>query len=563
METIILLIIIGAIVSFFSSKSSTQREKVSYINPEGRNVTEKLARRRPREAIQLEEPEMEITPEIEEVLFAMASTKQNIFLTGKAGAGKSTLIQYFRATTTKNHAVIAPTGIAAINVQGQTIHSFFGFYIDITPHTVKLAKPNKRLVIRNIETLIIDEISMVRADMLDCIDKALRLNRSSDEPFGGVQIIAVGDPYQLPPVVTTSELKLFNGHYTSPHFFSAHSYKSANFKTYELTKVYRQSDNTFKGLLNRIRSGEVKQNDIDGLNRHVSQNMPDKFSINLVTTNALVKSINKTELEKLPGESVLYKGQLIDNFDEKSVPTDIELELKPGAKVMLLNNDKTGKWVNGDIGQVSLLGVNSVRVVFEDNTYDDIGLNVWEKVEFVYDDELGRVAPVVTGKFIQLPIKLAWAMTIHKSQGKSYEKVHINFGNGTFTDGQAYVAFSRCRSLNGLSIEQTINLSDIKTDPMVQQFMLGTSTKKREVSASPSSMPTKNTNSPLTKSELNRFNSFLENPAAYATGSGKAIQKIEAVQDFYRKMKSGLSEEQRQKYLYALKKYNDTLRTRG
>lgn len=551
MEWLIVGAIGFAVYYFFSQKGSSSPKKFTYTTEDGTTKTETLNRRESKKFLKIEKPEnFEITAEIESVLNNLDNTTKNYFLTGKAGTGKSTLLRYFRATTSKRHAVVAPTGIAALNVQGQTIHSFFGFGIDITPSLVRYARADKMILLRNLEVLIIDEVSMVRADLLDCIDRSLRMNRRSNLPFGGVQIIAIGDPYQLPPVVKANEKKFFDHVYGGPHFFKANSYKEANFTTMELTKIYRQKDDTnFIDILNAVRIGELTKQHIESINTQAG-NVSHPEAIKLVTTNALAKMISNAELGKLQGESKLYKGHISGDFKENTVPTDIELELKEGARVMLLNNDKNGRWVNGDIGTILTLGNNSVRVKFDDDTYDDVDLNEWDNIKFIYDEETKKIEPEVVGKFIQLPVKLAWAVTIHKSQGKTYDFVHIDFGTGTFAPGQAYVALSRCTTLNGLSFEAPMAIEDVITDQDVKLFMGHTDTEN-VTNTDNQKIDTQT----VSRSDLNKMYFFMDNPEKYAIKSEKAKNKVKDAISTFSKMRDKLDQETIDKFETALHQY--------
>lgn len=547
------------------------KKKITYTDVNGNKQTESLKKRQPREILEFEKPEIEITPEIQNILDKFENSKDNIFLTGKAGTGKSTLLKYFRATTNRNYAVIAPTGIAAINVQGQTIHSFFGFGIDVTPDNIKYARGEKLTIMKTLDTLIIDEISMVRADLMDCINTSLQLNRGNKQPFGGVQIIAVGDPYQLPPVVKSPEYKFFKTVYKSPYFFSSNSYQDAYFTTYELSKIYRQSDPLFIGILNNVRTGSVTKEDIESLNENTGSRIPNESAIKLVTTNALARSINSTELSKIPGEAKLYRGVITGDFKEDQIPTEIELFLKEGARIMLLNNEPNRRWVNGDIGTIIEIGQGIVKVKFDDNTYDDIPINEWDNVRFIFDEEKKKILPEVVGKFIQLPIKLAWAVTIHKSQGMTYENVHIDFGNGTFAPGQAYVALSRCTSLDGLTFETPMRIDDILVDTDVKAFMEGrysdigkdaisslTDVQVQAENNHTEKIEIKSTEQ-FDKSDINKLKFFVEFPEKYATGTEKARQKVENAKNTFERIKETLDIEFVEAYYDALERYNKKL----
>lgn len=554
MELLLIIGVVIAVIVWLSNRESSDNH--TYTNESGLKVTETLQRRSSRRTSVVEKPEdFKITHETELILGLMENTRQNIFLTGKAGTGKSTLLRYFRSTTSKRHAVVAPTGIAAINVQGQTIHSFFGFKVGVTLDTVRYANAEKLKVLRNLDTLIIDEISMVRADLLDCIDKSLRMNRRNNEVFGGVQIIAIGDPYQLPPIVTESEAKFIRRTYGAPHFFNSKAYKTTGFNTLELSKVYRQSDNAFISILNAIRTGDHNQNHINQLHALTDQNSPSGKSIHLVTTNKMAQVINTQQLSLLDSEPKMYTAEISGKFSEKSAPTEIELVLKEGAKIMLLNNDKEGRWVNGDVGTVIGLGKSTAKIKFEDGTYDDVGPNIWENIQFEYDEDTHKIEPVVIGQFVQLPIKLAWAVTIHKSQGKTYNNVHIDFGSGTFAPGQAYVALSRATSPAGLSFEAPMLLDDVIIDEFVKVFMIGAPVLKSHTEALTKTDFTHKPDSNLPKATLNQMRFFIQNPQGYTSGSKKSRDKVEAVKRTFEANKDELTSEEKAAYAEAMMIY--------
>ena len=544
---------IGFVAYAYLSNNNTNK-KVSYTSAEGTKVSENLQRRSKRQILNIEKPNIDLTPELLGILEKFEDPKLNIFLTGKAGTGKSTLLKYFRSTTNKNHAVVAPTGIAAINVQGQTIHSFFNFGINITPSSVRHVPLDKLLLLRKLDVLIIDEISMVRADLLDSIDISLRKNRRNNLPFGGVKMIVIGDPYQLPPVVKSEQKKYFETVYQSPHFFSAKSYEAGNFSKIELTRVHRQSDPVFINILNSIRDGTVTQIQIDELNNLTQTNIVGIDAIKLVSTNALAKAINESELNKIESHGKVYKGHISGDFKENIIPAEIDLLLKEGAKIMLLNNERNGRWVNGDIGIIIGLNENSVRVKFDDNTYDDVEINEWDNIRFIFDEVENKILPEVIGKYIQLPIKLAWAVTIHKSQGQSHKNVHIDFGKGTFAPGQAYVAISRCTSLQGLSFESPLILQDIIVDPIVNKFM-GVEVKDKAINE----LELNKVNSyekVIPKSDLNKLKSFINNPYGYAINTSHCINKVKYVKEVFAQFENIMDKETKDSYKEALSIYN-------
>jgi ATP-dependent DNA helicase PIF1 len=472
----------GLVIAFIwwfltrDSSLGSSKKTITYTDTktgEGKKEVRKI--RQAQDKLVIDKPEdFEINEEIKEVLDTLENTNNNVFLTGKAGTGKSTLLRYFRATTQKFPVVVAPTGVAAVNVQGQTIHSFFGWGIDITPKRVRKVSYEKSQVYRRMKMLIIDEISMVRADMFECIDRFLRLNTGKpDQPFGGVQIVVIGDLYQLPPVVTGNEKRFFETKYSSPFFFSTDAFAKGLFKKFELNKVYRQKDQVFVSALNAIREGIPEDEHIELLNKSVIDSEPEDFEdyVHLVTTNKMAKEINDVRMNRLPTQPVTYKGTMFGNFKEKDAPTDLELTLKSGAQVMLLNNDKERKWVNGDVVKVLEVNPASILVEFNDNTVQEVGVHTWETIRFVFDEEEQKIIPKKVGGFTQIPVKPAWAMTIHKAQGKTFEKVFMDLGAGAFAEGQTYVALSRCKSLEGLKLASPLMMHDVFVNAQVSEFM--------------------------------------------------------------------------------------------
>jgi len=422
--------------------------------------------------IKTSKPAVTLNDESRAILDLLENTDTNVILTGRAGTGKSTLIQYFRATTNKKLAVLAPTGVAAVNIQGQTIHSFCKFRPGITVAQVKRLGSQETALIRDLETIIIDEISMVRADLFDCFERFMRLHGpDSSQPFGGVQIIAVGDLYQLPPIVTRDEMEIFSETYPSPFFFDAHCFESAGFHKITLSQVYRQNDPEFVELLDAIRIGQIEDRHLELINRQYrSDYQEESMVVNLVSTNAMADRINQAKLDLLPGSARQYQGALSGDFNEQSLPTHGILKLKVGAQVMLLNNDSSGRWINGDLAQVIAMDGASIRVAFSDGTYDDIMPYTWERVRFVRDDD-GAIGSQVVGSFTQLPIRLAWAVTIHKGQGQTFDKAVIDFGDRTFAAGQAYVALSRCKTLSGLILKCPLERRHVFIDQRIKFFL--------------------------------------------------------------------------------------------
>ena len=395
-----------------------------------------------------------------------------IFITGRAGTGKTTLLKYFAQHTARNAVVLATTGISAINVHGQTVHSFFRLKPGNLLDVANLRKLPRKTV-DNLDTIIIDEASMLRADLLDAMDHILRISTHSTEPFGGKQLILFGDLFQLPPVEETEQGGLFdyfNARYQSPYFFEANVLKELPLEVFELKRIFRQhADRDYAHLLNLIREGKISQPQLDaGLNTHVSPETPDVLenSILLATTNYSAMWRNRTQLDKLPGTEYVYPATADETFT-KTPPADKELHLKKGAKIMMLVNDDY--WVNGDIGTVHDLGPDFIQVELKGAIYD-VKPNVWEEVTYEFNPLTQKLQPKVKGFFKQYPLKLAWAITIHKSQGLTFDNIYLDMGRGAFATGQTYVALSRCRTLSGVHLKRPILTSDVQCDNRVQQF---------------------------------------------------------------------------------------------
>jgi ATP-dependent DNA helicase PIF1 len=424
---------------------------------------------------------IELNAEFKKALSLMEESNKNVFITGRAGTGKSTLLTYFRSTTKKKAVVLAPTGVAALNIRGQTIHSFFRFKPDITLQKVKKLdkKWKSDKLYKKIETLVIDEISMVRSDILDCVDKFLRLNRENKQPFGGVQMIFIGDLYQLPPVVTGTEREIFKTLYESQYFFDAKVFSELQIEFIELEKVYRQKDDKFIALLNAIRNNTATAEHLAGINKRFDPQYtanPKSFSIHLTTTNALADTINNKQLEQLKGKLFTYSGLITGSFDARSLPTEVELSVKVGAQIMMLNNDSKGRWVNGTIGKIIDIEKDEDeedRIIVElaDGNIEEVLQFTWELFHFSFDEKKNSLASEIVGTFSQYPLRLAWAVTIHKSQGKTFDKVIIDLGRGTFVHGQLYVALSRCTSLEGIVLKQLIEKKHIFMDWRVVKFI--------------------------------------------------------------------------------------------
>ena len=419
----------------------------------------------------IEDSDPKVTPEFQQAFELLENTKQNVFLTGKAGTGKSTFLKYFRDHTEKEVAVIAPTGIAALNVQGQTIHSFFR----LKPGYIHIGelKPNRSRVLKELQLLIIDEISMVRADVFDGIDHSLRLARKNDEPFGGVQLCVIGDLFQLPPVVSRDEKEFFAQYYRSPFFFCANAYKAARFKMVQFNTIHRQNDAAFIQILNAIRAGTCDKIELQALNSRVSPKAsPAPGTLVLTTTNALAEDINATKLTKLSGKTHLFEGQLKGEFGMKGarLPAPDQLMLKAGAQVMFIKNDSDGRWVNGTIGIIEELSDEIITVRVGDINYD-VEREKWKTISYEFSEMEDKIVEKTQGAYTQFPLMLAWAITIHKSQGKTLERVIIDLGDGAFAAGQLYVALSRCKTLTGIALKQPVTHTDIRCDGEVVEFM--------------------------------------------------------------------------------------------
>jgi len=403
-----------------------------------------------------------LSEEFESIVEQLENTKDHFYITGKAGSGKSTLLAYFRSITQKNTAVLAPTGVAAIRVKGQTIHSFFGFPPKVI-QTRHIKKVRQVELLQNLETLIIDEISMVRADVFDAIDYSLRVHRKKlTQPFGGVQVIVFGDLFQLPPVVNMDESSLLERIYPNGQFFfHSNIFQDAQFKTLELQSIYRQTDDHFIYLLNAVRDGSITNSQIDNLNDSLVENFEmDEGKIILTTTNARASGINQNYLKQLSSEEFSYRAQATGQFYKELFPTDEVLKLKKGAQVIMIKNDPEKRWVNGSIGTIHDIAEKKIKVKINHKIYE-VKKEKWDRIQYSYDDDQQEVLENVTGSFKQYPMRLAWAITIHKSQGQTFEKVIIDMSQGSFAPGQLYVALSRCISLEGIELLRPLKKSDV------------------------------------------------------------------------------------------------------
>ena len=410
-------------------------------------------------------------------------TGRSVFLTGKAGTGKTTFLKHICRTTSKRFIVLAPTGVAAINAGGSTIHSFFllplcPYLPDVKelvteyqmPEHKKSFKKEKLKIIRTLDLLIIDEISMVRADLLDAVDMTLRKIRRSSLPFGGVQLLMIGDAQQLSPVVKEEERQYMSRIYPSPYFFHSKALQRMEYITIELQKVYRQKDQAFVDILNAIRDNRPTNDTMRVLNSRVNAYGDDEDTIRLTTHNAQADGVNGRKLDMLPGEPVMFEAEVEGDFPENSYPADFVLSLKKDAQVMFIRNDSEGQYYNGKLGRVEDISPNGV-VTVRDTEGKSIFVSPveWHNIQYALNDESGEIEPAIIGKFRQIPLKVAWAITIHKSQGLTFDRVIIDAG-AAFAFGQVYVALSRCRSLEGISLDAPIRMSSIYTDAYVSDF---------------------------------------------------------------------------------------------
>lgn len=458
MEISLILIFIAIIIAATQIKRSPKKVANSDIPP-------KLNEEK------VDVDDVELSDEQKVVFNKIENTSENIFVTGKAGTGKSHLLQYLKKHTKKKLVVCAPTGVAALNVGGQTINSLFRIPPGFIPKNSLKVNYKVATLLRNIDTVVIDEISMVRADMMDAIDHLLRQARNNSMPFGGVQLVMFGDLYQLPPVVEKGLADYFDHNHGGPYFFNAHVWKDTPIQIVELQTIHRQKDEDFKKILNAIRIGITDEDILTNLNYRTNVMIPEQGVITLATTNQIVNEINYGKLSQLPDQVQEYKASIYGNLEETSFPTEEILRLKKGAQVMLLKNDKLKRWVNGTIGIVESLTDNEVKVKFENGIIHSIPPETWNKIRYTYDPYERKVKEEVLSSFTQFPLRLAWAITVHKSQGQTYGAVAIDMGDGAFVHGQTYVALSRCTSLEGLFLKRGIERADIMVDPTITEFM--------------------------------------------------------------------------------------------
>lgn len=414
----------------------------------------------------------------------LENTNDNLFITGRAGTGKSVLLRYFVRNTSKRVIVLAPTGVAAINVDGQTLHSFFAFDHNVLDPREVWINDETAEILRNTDAFIIDEISMVRSDVMECVNRKFQLALKNDLPFGGVQLIAFGDLFQLEPVVVDANVHEYLDHnFGGAHFFFAPAIQLCNLTIYELKHIYRQKEEHFQKLLNDVRNGSPSSSTIDEINNRTGEYPKDGNVLTIASTNRIVNKINSERLSALPGKYFSYEAILDGDLKECIHYTNQTLRLKVGAQVMLLRNNWIARkliWANGTLAEVIKLKEDEIWVSINSKIHK-VEPVTWETRKHKYDEKNRKIVTETIATFTQFPLCLAWAMTIHKAQGKTFRNVIVNFGRGAFAHGQAYVALSRCESLAGLYLVKPLRSRDIIVNPAVSAFMRTTDVKSSEL----------------------------------------------------------------------------------
>ena len=469
-----ILVIIKRIKTIRISRQEQQRFKKISINL---NVTGK------KESNQYSDVNLDILGKEQQFLYEkMENTRESMYITGKAGTGKSFLLKFFASNTRKTVAVVAPTGIAALNIGGQTIHSLFQLDFGVQyPKQVGFIPTRLRTILKNIDVLVIDEVSMVRVDIFAMINRKMQVANNNNLPFGGKQVIMFGDLFQIPPVITDGQISRYlEDTYGGIFFFNSSIYNENAFKTYELSEMFRQKDKKFIDILNRIRIGRPQESDFVVLNKRYNLEACGEGILTLVTTNAKASEINTRKLDNIQSKEYSYNAEITGDILRGDYPTEATLKLKVGAQVMMIKNDNMesavgrGKshrrWVNGTLGIITYLSEDIVKVAIN-GVEHIIDKASWEKYRYEYDEVIGELKKEKIGEFRQYPVKLAWAITIHKSQGMTYQNVLVDMGRGAFECGQTYVALSRCIDLNNLYLKTKLYQKDIKTSQQIIDFM--------------------------------------------------------------------------------------------
>jgi len=463
MGLVFLLVIIGSYIFIIRFSRKNKNNSNRFNNPRVINSKSTLEKT----DLNL----LKLSTEQKQLFNRIEHTKSHLFVTGKAGTGKSVLLQYFKNNSKKKVIVCAPTGVSALNVGGQTIHSLFKIPPTFVESNSLSVYGKTALLLKNIDTLVIDEVSMVRADLMDAIDHIMKLARGNNEPFGGAQVVMFGDLYQLPPVVNSSELHKYFSHYHDGYFFfNANIWKHALLNIFELNHIFRQKDENFKNILNSIRVGNISNELLETLNKRVENYPIDNNVITLTTTNKIAADINQVKLDSLEGKLFQYKAKISGDLSQSAFPTDDILSFKKGAQVIMLKNDKDKRWVNGSLGIIDSLSKDHIKVKINGFKYT-VPLETWNKITYLYNIETEKIEEDIVSSFAQYPLRLAWAITIHKSQGQTYDAVAIDLGNGSFAHGQTYVALSRCKSLDKLYLKRKVKAEDIIVDQDIINFM--------------------------------------------------------------------------------------------